>query len=167
MIPLFVQQSHKKKGGWLLTSLILFLVYFYAFQMSSELKIAGMLLNISNLTSCILPSWYFIAIVSLIIAQILMCQGATIVDQSVCISRWGSYVDDAYSWDGSSWKTQENSSSTVCINFFNEDSKLIAWFTTPHKHILLIGHSARDDNMSVWFWYLSYFPLETPWLVYL
>ncbi|XWS30270.1 hypothetical protein CRYUN_Cryun24cG0102200 [Craigia yunnanensis] len=43
----------------------------------------------------------------------VLLSGGTIVDQSVCISRWGSYVDDAYSWDGSSWKTQEDRSSTV------------------------------------------------------
>ncbi|XP_022773724.1 binding partner of ACD11 1-like [Durio zibethinus] len=43
----------------------------------------------------------------------VLLSGATIVDQSVCISRWGSYVDDAYPWDGCSWKTQEDTSSTV------------------------------------------------------
>ncbi|XVE68098.1 hypothetical protein DITRI_Ditri09bG0042000 [Diplodiscus trichospermus] len=42
----------------------------------------------------------------------VLLSGATIVDQSVCISRWGSY-DDAYPWDGSSWETQEDTSSTV------------------------------------------------------
>ncbi|XP_039011261.1 binding partner of ACD11 1-like isoform X1 [Hibiscus syriacus] len=40
-------------------------------------------------------------------------KGATIVDQSVWISRWGSYDDDSYPWDGSSWKAQEDTSSTV------------------------------------------------------
>ncbi|XVF60502.1 hypothetical protein PTKIN_Ptkin08bG0052300 [Pterospermum kingtungense] len=43
-------------------------------------------------------------------AQFFMSQGATIFDQSVCISRWGSYVDDASPWD---WKTREDTSSTV------------------------------------------------------
>ncbi|XVF14241.1 hypothetical protein REPUB_Repub09cG0041300 [Reevesia pubescens] len=43
----------------------------------------------------------------------VLLSGATIIDQSVCISRWGSYIDDAYPWDGSSWNTQEYTSSTV------------------------------------------------------
>ncbi|XVF58242.1 hypothetical protein PTKIN_Ptkin07bG0048900 [Pterospermum kingtungense] len=38
----------------------------------------------------------------------VLLSGSIIVDQSVCISRWGSYVDDSYPWDGSSWKTQED-----------------------------------------------------------
>ncbi|XP_022741659.1 binding partner of ACD11 1-like isoform X1 [Durio zibethinus] len=42
----------------------------------------------------------------------VLLSGATIVDQSVCISRWGSYIDDGYPWDGSSWKTEEDTSST-------------------------------------------------------
>ncbi|XVF16587.1 hypothetical protein REPUB_Repub10bG0044900 [Reevesia pubescens] len=43
----------------------------------------------------------------------VLLSGATIADQSVCISRWGSYIDDAYPWDGSSWKTREDTSSMV------------------------------------------------------
>ncbi|KAK8586855.1 hypothetical protein V6N12_021379 [Hibiscus sabdariffa] len=43
----------------------------------------------------------------------VLLSGGTIVDQSVCITRWGSYDDDSYPWDGSSWKTQEDAVSTV------------------------------------------------------
>ncbi|XVE83806.1 hypothetical protein DITRI_Ditri16bG0116800 [Diplodiscus trichospermus] len=43
----------------------------------------------------------------------VLLSGATIADQSVCISKWGSYVDDAYPWDGSSWKIEEDTSSMV------------------------------------------------------
>ncbi|KAE8682391.1 Detected protein of unknown function [Hibiscus syriacus] len=38
----------------------------------------------------------------------------TIIDQSVCISKRGSYDDnDSYPWDGFSWKIQDDTSSTV------------------------------------------------------
>lgn len=40
----------------------------------------------------------------------VLLSGATIVDQSICISRWGSYIDDASPWD---WKTREDTSSMV------------------------------------------------------
>ncbi|OMO79239.1 hypothetical protein CCACVL1_13814 [Corchorus capsularis] len=43
----------------------------------------------------------------------LLLSGATIVDQTVCISRWGSYIDDAYPWVGSLLSTQEDTYSTV------------------------------------------------------
>ncbi|GLU11105.1 hypothetical protein SLE2022_278740 [Rubroshorea leprosula] len=43
----------------------------------------------------------------------ILLSGATIVDQSVCISRWGSYIDDSYPWDGPSWKIQEDSNSMI------------------------------------------------------
>ncbi|KAE8689284.1 hypothetical protein F3Y22_tig00110940pilonHSYRG00288 [Hibiscus syriacus] len=43
----------------------------------------------------------------------LLLGGATIVDQSVCISRWGSYIDDAYPLDGSTWMPRDNTGSTV------------------------------------------------------
>ncbi|KAK8631565.1 hypothetical protein V6N13_028348 [Hibiscus sabdariffa] len=43
----------------------------------------------------------------------VLLSGATIVGQSVCISKWGSYDDDSYPWDGSSWRIQEDTSSTV------------------------------------------------------
>ncbi|KAK6280116.1 hypothetical protein POUND7_020383 [Theobroma cacao] len=43
----------------------------------------------------------------------VLLSGATIVDQSVCIARWGSNIDDAYPWEGSSWKALEDTSSTV------------------------------------------------------
>lgn len=59
----------------------------------------------------------------------MILQGATIGDQSVCISKWGSYGDNSYPWDSSTWKIEEDTSSSVCISFFNKKSKLIAWFT--------------------------------------
>ncbi|MFQ6659602.1 hypothetical protein Gotur_028446 [Gossypium turneri] len=40
-------------------------------------------------------------------------RGATIGDQSVCISKWGSYGDDSYPWDSSTWKTEEDTSSST------------------------------------------------------
>lgn len=84
------------------------------------MKIAGMSLNIVHPAFLIFCSYCFSHF-----AQILMCQGATIVDQSICISRWGSYIDDASPWD---WKTREDTSSMVCVNLFNEDSNLTIWF---------------------------------------
>ncbi|KAA3456020.1 binding partner of ACD11 1 isoform X1 [Gossypium australe] len=43
----------------------------------------------------------------------VLLSGATIGDQSVCISKWGSYGDDSYLWDSSTWKTEEDTSSSV------------------------------------------------------
>ncbi|TYG52398.1 hypothetical protein ES288_D09G024800v1 [Gossypium darwinii] len=43
----------------------------------------------------------------------VLLSGATIGDQSVCISKWGSYGDDSYPWDSSTWKTEEDTSSSV------------------------------------------------------
>ncbi|KAE8675674.1 Detected protein of confused Function [Hibiscus syriacus] len=51
----------------------------------------------------------------------VLLSGATIVDQSVCISRWGSYDGDSYPWDGSSWKTQEDTSSTSHDGYIIQD----------------------------------------------
>ncbi|MBA0614579.1 hypothetical protein Godav_014856, partial [Gossypium davidsonii] len=43
--------------------------------------------------------------------------GATIGDRSVCISKWGSYGDDSYPWDSSTWKTEEDISSSTLGRF--------------------------------------------------
>lgn len=44
----------------------------------------------------------------------LRFQGAAIVDQPVCIIRWGAYTDEPNPWI-SSWGFDENSGSTVCF----------------------------------------------------
>ena len=45
----------------------------------------------------------------------LIFQGATIVDQRVCISGWGIYADESDPWSNSSWNYEIN--SMVCIAF--------------------------------------------------
>lgn len=42
-------------------------------------------------------------------------QGATILDQQVCIARWGYYEDEYDYWNQSSWKPEEARDSTVCF----------------------------------------------------
>ncbi|XP_021905214.1 binding partner of ACD11 1 isoform X2 [Carica papaya] len=42
----------------------------------------------------------------------ILLSGATIVDQSVCISRWGTYVDESDIWSSPLWRMEENYSST-------------------------------------------------------
>lgn len=41
-------------------------------------------------------------------------QGATIVDQPVCIARWGQYDEPSNFWDRPSWSF-EDYESTVCV----------------------------------------------------
>lgn len=41
----------------------------------------------------------------------ILLSGATIVDQSVCISRWGTYVDESDIWSSPLWRMEENYSS--------------------------------------------------------
>ncbi|GMI68458.1 BPA1 Like 6 [Hibiscus trionum] len=43
----------------------------------------------------------------------VLLSGATLVDQSVCISKWGSCIDDAYPLDGPTWTPRDNTGSTV------------------------------------------------------
>ncbi|KAK9272976.1 hypothetical protein L1049_003356 [Liquidambar formosana] len=43
----------------------------------------------------------------------ILLSGATIVDQCVFISQWGSYIDESDPWNGSSWKHQQNSSTAT------------------------------------------------------
>ncbi|GMI68459.1 BPA1 Like 6 [Hibiscus trionum] len=42
----------------------------------------------------------------------VLLSGATLVDQSVCISKWGSCIDDAYPLDGPTWTPRDNTGST-------------------------------------------------------
>ncbi|RVW31254.1 Binding partner of ACD11 1 [Vitis vinifera] len=41
-----------------------------------------------------------------------MFQGATIVDQRVCITRWGHYEDEFDLWNRPTWKLEDETSST-------------------------------------------------------
>ncbi|KAF8390239.1 hypothetical protein HHK36_024764 [Tetracentron sinense] len=43
----------------------------------------------------------------------VLLTGATIVDQPVCISRWGQYEDEYDIWNMSSWKFEDETSSTA------------------------------------------------------
>ncbi|XP_022891255.1 binding partner of ACD11 1-like isoform X2 [Olea europaea var. sylvestris] len=42
----------------------------------------------------------------------VLLSGATIVDQPVCISRWGNYGDDYNIWNLTSWKIEDESGSS-------------------------------------------------------
>ncbi|GAV82923.1 RRM_6 domain-containing protein [Cephalotus follicularis] len=42
----------------------------------------------------------------------LLLSGATIVDQHVCITRWGTHTDESDAWNSSSWNAEEIYSST-------------------------------------------------------
>ncbi|KAL8518751.1 hypothetical protein ACS0TY_009930 [Phlomoides rotata] len=42
----------------------------------------------------------------------VLLSGATIVDQPVCITRWGHYEDDYSLWNHSSWRIEDESNST-------------------------------------------------------
>lgn len=41
-------------------------------------------------------------------------QGATILDQPVCITNWGQSEDEFNIWNRPSWKLEDESSETVC-----------------------------------------------------
>ncbi|PON67334.1 Splicing factor-like protein [Trema orientale] len=43
----------------------------------------------------------------------VLLSGATILDQLVHISPWGTYIDESDHWNGSSWNPDNNSSSTA------------------------------------------------------
>ncbi|XP_059670313.1 binding partner of ACD11 1-like isoform X2 [Cornus florida] len=43
----------------------------------------------------------------------VLLSGATIVDQRVCISRWGTCIDESDLWNNPSWKPQDETSSTA------------------------------------------------------
>lgn len=45
----------------------------------------------------------------------MIFQGATIVDQQVCISGWGICADDSNIWSNTPWNYENN--SMVCIDF--------------------------------------------------
>lgn len=76
--------------------------------------------NVTNLVICPIAclSYLFWRILfNFILAQSvinLRFQGAAIVDQPVCIIRWGEYTDEPNPWI-SSWGFDENSGSTVCF----------------------------------------------------
>lgn len=42
-----------------------------------------------------------------------LSQGATILDQRVCITPWGHYEDEFDPWDQRHWKPEDEGSSTV------------------------------------------------------
>lgn len=48
-------------------------------------------------------------------SHFLFYQGATIVDQPICIARWGHHDEVSDSWDGPYWKLEDGNVSTVCI----------------------------------------------------
>lgn len=68
---------------------------------------------------------------------VLTCQGATIVDQHVCITRWGSYEDENDTWY-SPLNHEVHTGSTVCI-------KLDAFCIQPWLQILII----HEDSITL------------------
>ncbi|CAL5367843.1 unnamed protein product [Camellia sinensis] len=42
----------------------------------------------------------------------ILLSGATIADQDVCISRWGTYIDESDPWNNPSWNLGDENSST-------------------------------------------------------
>lgn len=61
------------------------------------------------------------------LSTIWIFQGATIVDQRVCISRWGQYEDEFDLWNRPSWKIEDDTGSTVCLFFhvINDNNKYV------------------------------------------
>ena len=59
-----------------------------------------------------------------ILLLILKFQGATIVDERVCITHWGTYADESYSWNGPSWKNENNFGPPVCIHILQLNSRI-------------------------------------------
>ncbi|KAA8530345.1 hypothetical protein F0562_005054 [Nyssa sinensis] len=43
----------------------------------------------------------------------VLLSGATIADQRVCISHWGTYMDESDPWNNPSWKPEDKTSSTA------------------------------------------------------
>ncbi|KAF9626091.1 hypothetical protein IFM89_030759 [Coptis chinensis] len=46
----------------------------------------------------------------------VLLSGATIIDQRICITRWGQYEDEFDIWNRSSWKIEEETSSSHGVN---------------------------------------------------
>ncbi|KDP45502.1 hypothetical protein JCGZ_09751 [Jatropha curcas] len=42
----------------------------------------------------------------------ILLSGAKIVDQRVCVARWGTYMEESYPWNSPSWKVEDNIGST-------------------------------------------------------
>lgn len=49
------------------------------------------------------------------IIDILLPQGATIIDQHVCIARWGQYEEPSSFWDRPTWSVEDDNDPMVRI----------------------------------------------------
>lgn len=80
----------------------------------------------------------------------VLLSGATIVDQSVRISRWGSYMDDSYPWNGHSYQTQEYGSSTVihADPFFSSPGEAVTVTQEVVKTMISKGYVLSKDALT-------------------
>ncbi|KAL5992149.1 hypothetical protein ACLOJK_013064 [Asimina triloba] len=67
----------------------------------------------------------------------VLLSGATIVDQPVCIARWGHYEDDTDFWGRSSWGVEDYASSSVLL------SRRLA---SPHRHAMVEEISSQLET---------------------
>jgi hypothetical protein len=69
--------------------------------------------NIESIRTAQLSDVFTYQLISIV--QFCVFQGATILDQCVCIQSWGTYTDESDPWNSSSWMPEDDTSSTVCI----------------------------------------------------
>ncbi|CAK9186114.1 unnamed protein product [Ilex paraguariensis] len=80
----------------------------------------------------------------------MLFQGATIADQSVCISRWGAYIDESDPWNDHSWKVGDASSSTVShVNqFISSPGEAVTMTQQVVKTMIAKGYVLSKDALS-------------------
>ncbi|OAY73366.1 Binding partner of ACD11 1, partial [Ananas comosus] len=72
----------------------------------------------------------------------VLLSGATIVDQPVCITRWGQYEEACNFWDRPSWKVEDDTESSVRIFF------LLFFFLSTSQHINIENASRLNGRTS-------------------
>ncbi|CAK9186115.1 unnamed protein product [Ilex paraguariensis] len=79
-----------------------------------------------------------------------LLSGATIADQSVCISRWGAYIDESDPWNDHSWKVGDASSSTVShVNqFISSPGEAVTMTQQVVKTMIAKGYVLSKDALS-------------------
>ncbi|KAB5516370.1 hypothetical protein DKX38_027018 [Salix brachista] len=75
--------------------------------------------------------------------------GATIVDQRVCITHWGTFVDESYAWDSSSRNEGNTSSEGIHANqFVSSPGEAVTVAQEVVKTMLAKGYILGKDAMA-------------------
>ncbi|KAJ6734689.1 SERINE/ARGININE-RICH SPLICING FACTOR [Salix purpurea] len=79
----------------------------------------------------------------------ILLSGATIVDQRVCITHWGTFVDESYAWDSSSRNEGNTSSEGIHANqFVSSPGEAVTVAQEVVKTMLAKGYILGKDAMA-------------------